>query len=372
MKKFAIFFPQFHQVKVNDLAWGTGFTDWALVATANAFNYWNRRAPACGFYDLSKDGVIQERFKEAAEAGLDGFGIYHYRFDDGPELEAVERYLENANIPGDFSYFFIWANENWSKRWAGKDTELLKVVSTKPTREQVRDHVAYLKPFMQQECYTKLDGRPMFVIYRPDFFADVTATLSTYKQEFELAGVDPSIGYFLKSTTEVDYSKIFDFCYLFEPRLYQNFSGIRKNYFVHFIVKKLIHSISYSKLEYLSGFAGKFLNQRSSSSPFSKFLRYFCSNDRSVLVTSLKCPVQNVLTSGWNNAPRYREQFNEIVQVPSSEQFSSLVAMASNDEKVSQKIPLMCNAWNEWSEGAAIEPCSYLGGRLLNAFIGKK
>jgi hypothetical protein len=371
MKKYAIFFPQFHQVKVNDLAWGKGFTDWALIATANAFDYWSRRAPACGFYDLSNKGVVKERFQEAADAGLDGFGIYHYRFEDGPELASVERYLSNALIPEGFGYFFIWANENWSKRWAGKDTELLKVVSTTPSREQIRTHVAYLAPFMKKESYTKFNGRPMFVIYRPDFFEDSVATLACYRQEFEHAGINPAIGFFLKSTSEASYSKLFDFCYLFEPRLYQNFSGLRNNYFVHLLVKKLLHSISYSKLEYLSGLAGKFLNQASQSRPFSKFLDYFGSPERRALFNSLKCPVQNVLTSGWNNAPRYRERFNEIIQVPSGEQFSLLVTMAVNDDRVSQEIPLMCNAWNEWSEGAAIEPCSYLGERLLNAYIGK-
>jgi hypothetical protein len=371
MKKYAIFFPQFHQVKVNDLAWGYGFTDWTLIATANAFEYWNRRSPACGFYDLAKENVVKERFEEAADAGLDGFGIYHYRFEDGPELVAVERYLRNAVPPEKFGYFFIWANENWSKRWAGKDTELLKVVSKKPSREQVRDHVAYLKPFMDDEHYTKMGGRPMFVIYRPDFFEDPVATVACYREEFELVGINPAIGYFLKSTSEIEYSKLFDFCYLFEPRLFQNFSGLRKSRLAHLIVKKLIHSISYSKLEYLSGLIGKLLNRGAQSRPFSKFLEYFNSNQRKGLINSLRCPVQNVLTCGWNNAPRYRERFIEIVQVPSSDQFSSMVTKALGDSDCSENMPLLCNAWNEWSEGAAIEPCSYLGDSLLKAYLGK-
>ena len=46
VKRYAIFFPQFHRVRVNDLAWGHGFTDWALVAVANAFDYWALRLAA--------------------------------------------------------------------------------------------------------------------------------------------------------------------------------------------------------------------------------------------------------------------------------------------------------------------------------------
>ena len=129
MDRYAIFFPQFRQVKVNDDAWGVGFTDWALVASANAFDRWERRAPAGGFYNLSNSNEVNKQFQDAANSGLDGFGVYHYRFEDGPELAAVEHYLEDAQLPDGFGYFFIWANENWSKRWAGRDTELLNGIS---------------------------------------------------------------------------------------------------------------------------------------------------------------------------------------------------------------------------------------------------
>ena len=371
MKRYAIFFPQFHQAKVNDHAWGVGFTDWVLVATANAFNYWKRRSPACGFYDLSKESVVQDRFEEAAKSGLDGFGIYHYYFEDGSELDVVERYLKDAKLIDDFGFFFIWANENWSKRWAGKDNELLKVVSRRPSQAMVRSHVEYLKPFMQKECYTKFDGKPVFIIYRPDFFDDLEETIASYKQEFEVVGLYPAFGYFAKNTSEVKYSDVFDFCYLFEPRLYQNFNGLRSSRLVHLVAKKLISLISYSNLEMLSSFLSKFLSQNSKSSKFSSFIEYFSSASRLDFINSFNCPVQNVLTCGWNNVPRYRERFNEIVQVPEYSELCSLVGLAVNDRAVTKSIPMLCNAWNEWSEGAALEPCIYLGDKLLRAYVNK-
>jgi hypothetical protein len=304
---------------------------------------------------------------------LDGFGIYHYRFEDGPELTAVERFLASASAPvfPNFGYFFIWANEDWSKRWAGKDTELLKTVSKKPTLDQVRDHVAYLKPFMLQKCYSRLDGQPMFVFYRPDFFDDPVTTIALYRQEFESVGISPKFGYFAKNTSEVGLSNLFDFCYLFEPRLYQNFGGVRGNRFLHLVASKFLKYISYSYWEYFSSLAAKFLNQDSKSSQFNKFLEYFSSDERQAFAKSFECKIQNVVTCGWNNAPRYRERFNEIVQTPTGTQFKSLVLLAVNDQSVSSSIPLLCNAWNEWSEGAAIEPCIYLGDDLLLAYLNR-
>lgn len=370
MKRYAIFFPQFHQVKVNDVAWGYGFTDWSLVAVANAFDYWKRRSPACGFYDLAKDEDVCKRFEEAASAGLDGFGIYHYWFEDGPELDAVERYLQRSSVPENFEYFFIWANENWSKRWAGRDTEILKIVSTSPSRDQIRDHVKYLKPYMESESYTKVFNRPIFVIYRPEFFLNPVATINGYREEFNRVGVDPLIGFYLKSASDAEYSNILDFCYLFEPRLFFNFRGLRKNKLIHSVFRRIIHSVHYSKAEYWSGLVGKILNRGAKSHKFSSFLNYFNSQERKNLIDSLKCPAQNILTCGWNNAPRYRDGFTEV-QVPSREQFSTMLNTSLADSGCSANLPLLCNAWNEWSEGAAIESCYYLGDSLLKSYLAQ-
>lgn len=370
MKRYAIFFPQFHRIEVNDLAWGYGFTDWSLVSVANAFDYWKRRSPVSGFYDLADEQVVENQFSSAAQAGLDGFGIYHYWFEDGSELGAVERYLQHAKLPDDFEYFYIWANESWSKRWAGKETEILKSVLTEPSVEEISRHVSYLKPYMESASYTRVSGRPLFVIYRPEFFKNPVATLARYRTEFERAGLDPLIGYCMKSLSDMEYSSHFDFCYLFEPRLFFNFSGLRKNRYVQAAFKKIIHSVSYSTAEKWSSMASKLLNLGSKSYTFKGFLEYFISNDRNQIISQLSCPVQNVLASGWNNAPRYRQHFTEL-EVPAPDEFSVMLQSALSSPKYSNDIPLLCNAWNEWSEGAAIEPCYYLGDVLLRSYLNK-
>lgn len=368
MKRYAIFFPQFHQVEVNDQAWGYGFTDWSLVSVANAFSYWQRRSPKAGFYDLADERAVAQQFSAAGNAGIDGFGIYHYWFEDGSELGAVERYLQHATLPENFEYFYIWANESWSKRWAGKDTEILKSVATAPSVEAIRDHVEYLKPYMASSSYTRVSDRPLFVIYRPEFFKDPLAILALYRQEFASAGLNPLIGYCMKSLSDLEYSSRFDFCYLFEPRLFFNFSGLRKNSYVQAVFKKMIHAFSYATVEKCSTIVSKLLNKRSKTFTFERFVTYFTSDERRQLVEQLDCPVQNILTCGWNNAPRYRDNFTEL-EVPDREEFSVILLAALDKEKYSQDIPLLCNAWNEWSEGAAIEPCCYLGDSLLSGYM---
>jgi hypothetical protein len=368
MKRYAIFFPQFNEIEVNDLAWGYGFTDWSLVSVANAFDYWQRRAPAIGFYNLADEQVVEKQFATAAKAGVEGFGIYHYWFEDESELGAVEHYLEHASLPKNFDYFYIWANESWSKRWAGKDTDILKTVSTEPSHEEIRRHVNYLKPHLESASYTHVSGRPLFVIYRPEFFKDPVGTLAAYRKAFESAGLNPMVGYCMKSLSDMEYSRHFDFCYLFEPRMFFNFGGLRKNRFVQTAYKKIIHAVSYSTAEKWSSMLSKLLNRGSKTYTFKSFLDYFVSSDRDQMVGRLNCPVQNVLTCGWNNAPRYRQHFTEL-EVPDYKQFSVMLDASLNNPKYSQEIPLLCNAWNEWSEGAAIEPCHYLGDVMLKTYV---
>jgi hypothetical protein len=368
MKRYAIFFPQFHQIDVNDLAWGHGFTDWALVAAANAFDYWQRRAPACGFYDLSQDNHIRARFEAASSAGLDGFGIYHYRFDDGPELHTVERYLRHTPLPANFSYFYIWANDNWSTRWVGTNIRILKELSTKPDRAAVIDHVNYLAPFMRSSSYTKINGRPLFVIYRPDNFVDPDTSLALYRDEFRRVGVNPLIGFFVKNVSEMRYSRIFDFCYLFEPRLFFNFGGVRKNKVAITAYRALAGILSPRMVEWSSEMVTRSLNKFATSYTFRDFLRYFSSDARQQFIDSFECPVQEIVTCGWDNTPRYRNRSTKL-EVPTVEQFSSMMEMIADAPSCEKEIPLLCNAWNEWSEGAAIEPCYYLGNTLLAGYI---
>jgi hypothetical protein len=368
MNKYAIYFPQFHQVKVNDAAWGAGFTDWCLVATANALAKWGRRAPRCGFYDLSDQQSVAHQFQQAADYGLQGFGIYHYWFKDGPELSAVENYLRDANLPENFSFFFIWANESWSKRWAGKHDVLLKEVHTAPTAEEVQRHVRYLAPFLTKKSHTHCRGRPLFVIYRPEFFSEVAQTVELYRQEFNRAGLDPEIGFFLKSESDLSYGRFFDFCYLFEPRLFFNFHGLGGNPRFTAVYRLLLRYLNYGSVEKIAERTRAVLLGKTRRYAFDAFLDYFASERRNNLLRRLECPTQNILTAGWNNVPRYGDRFTEL-SAPEIFQFTEMVKLAENNQAVCHDIPLLCNAWNEWSEGAALEPCVYLGDGFLKSYV---
>lgn len=368
MSKFAIFFPQFHCTAVNDKAWGAGFTDWALVAAANAFGWWDRRAPESGFYDLDNEQDISRQFAAASGSGLDGFAIYHYWFEDGPELASVERWLRGATLPAGFGFFPVWANESWSKRWAGKEQETIKRLNVSPERETVRRHVLHLAPILSHTACQKYRGRPMFVFYRPEFFADPAETVEVYRQEFAKADLEVSLGFFAKGRNDLPYASMFDFCYLFEPRLYFNTRGIARFSALSRVYRSLLRLLPYEKVEAISASLSGSLGRKSRRYSFADFARYMSSPERASFAREVTCPVQNVVSCGWNNAPRYRGKFTELT-TPTAQEFQQMLIDLRNQPLYCSELPLLCNAWNEWSEGAALEPCAYLGDDLLRCYV---
>jgi hypothetical protein len=368
MVNYAIFFPQFHACNSNDAAWGKGFTDWSLISAANAFGTWERRVPVAGFYDLGSPEVVRQRFKEAAVAGLDGFAVYHYWFEDGRELSVVEDYIKDASLPENFGFFLVWANESWSKRWAGNEQEIIKRVDIHPNLDSVRRHVAYLEPILSHPACRKWCARPMFVFYRPEFFADPAATVELYRQEFAKAGLNPALGFFAKNRNDLPFGALFDFCYLFEPRLFFNMKGIARFSALSRAYRTLLRTLPYEKVEAFAAYLLASFGRESRSYFFKDFANYMLSRRRCDFVREFDCPVQNVVSCGWNNAPRYRDKFTELT-TPTAEQFKELLFAVRNQSLYSSKLPLLCNAWNEWSEGAALEPCAYLGDQLLRCYV---
>ena len=92
------------------------------------------------------------------------------------------------------------------------------------------------------------------------------------------------------------------------------------------------------------------------------FVAYMLSDERASLLREIMRPYQNVVSPGWDNRPRYQDrQFTALGRL-SPAQFGALVTNPTS----TSTLPLLVNAWNEWTELAAIEPCAYLGTRYLD------
>lgn len=359
-KAYAIYFPQYYSTCVNDQAWGKHFTDWLLVGQANFTGLWDRRAPAKGFYDGSSVELHRDQVLEAKASGLAGFALYHYWFYAQQELTAFENSILSGNTRHEEnSWFLIWANESWSKRWVG-NAELLIDLERNPSDDMIYEHCQHLSRCFSHPGYVKWRGRPLFVFYNLGYFDQPKKVVECYRQCLKNLGVDPAFVQVVKSPADIAFSSFMDGNYLFEPRMF--FNTVRKE------GGQLFRSaLSMFRTLFGSAVTDKILVQLDKLQKHGRphtaaqFSNYFSSPQRQGWLKQLDSAYQNILCPAWNNAPRYGKRFTSLEPISSEEFLNQLHASAGLSD-----LPILINAWNEWSEGAAIEPCSYHGTRYLD------
>jgi hypothetical protein len=357
---FAIYFPQFHPTRTNDAAWGHGFTDWSLVAQANLRPSWQRRSPRRGYYDGSDPAVHRAQVGEIAQRGLGGVALYHYWFYSHQELPAFEHSLLNGATDDQLPWFLIWATESWSRRWIGDPTPILSL-DDRPSVDAIAAHCEHITRCFERPGYQRWRGKPLFVWYNLGHFAEPARVLEHYRVELRRRGHEVSFGHFVKNPADRALANLVDLNYLFEPRLYFGFNRVGRGQSakgLFDLAQSLLGKELMSRsLVWLDRF-----QQKGQVHAASDYLSYLASDARRAFAQSLGTPVQDVMSPGWNNTPRYGDRFTALESL-TPDDFAREVAgrSAGND------VPLLINAWNEWSEGAAIEPCQYLGDRYLAA-----
>ncbi|MDA8415502.1 MAG: glycoside hydrolase family 99-like domain-containing protein [Betaproteobacteria bacterium] len=168
IRPIAFYLPQFHPIPENDEWWGKGFTEWTNTAKAKPMfpGHYQPHVPAdLGFYDLrlSESRVAQAEL--AKQYGIEGFCYYHYWFGGRRILEKPFEEVLKSGSP-DFGFCLCWANETWSGIWHGNPKKTL-IEQTYPGIEDHQKHFDCLLPAFRDPRYIKVDGKPIFVIYRP-------------------------------------------------------------------------------------------------------------------------------------------------------------------------------------------------------------
>jgi len=169
MKIISFYLPQFHEMEENNRWWGKGFTEWTNMKKAKPLfpDHNQPRIPLNeNYYDLLDKNTMLWQSSIAKKNGVYGFCFYHYWFGDLQLMEKpLEIFLNNSDI--DIHFCFSWANESWTRAWASKKDEIL-VEQKYGGRDEWQRHFDYLLPFFKDERYILEDGKPVFIIYRPE------------------------------------------------------------------------------------------------------------------------------------------------------------------------------------------------------------
>lgn len=183
----AYYLPQFHPLPENDRWWGTGFTEWTNVTAAKPLfdGHHQPQLPAdLGFYDLRIGQVQADQAALARQYGVSGFCYYYYWFGGKTLMTLpIDRHLEEDY---DLDFCLCWANESWSRRWDGSETDVL-IAQQHNFDSDVRFIESCLKYF-RSDRYIKIDGAPLLQVYRISLLANPVETIARWREIVRAAG----------------------------------------------------------------------------------------------------------------------------------------------------------------------------------------
>ena len=340
IKSIALFLPQFHETKENNKFWGKGFTEWTNVKKSRPRfkGHHQPRIPGdkyryLGYYDLTEIKTIEKQVKLAKNHGIYGFGIYYYWFSGKTVLKKpINLFLKHSYI--NFKFLLIWANENWSKRWDGRDKEILIKQEYKNTDPY--NFIISIKKYIMDNRYIKIGKKPILGLYEPSKIPNLKKTIAIWRKKSMEIGIGEIfilICINRNKTEDFQNLNLFNASYEFPPRnSFQN----------HRILNK--KTLIYSELLYKS--------------------KDF--NDTNINLE--KFPYFRGSMVEWDNCARINNCY--IFDHYSPEQFYMLnkIIIDWTIKHYYKDIRyIFINAWNEWGEGSYLEPDDRYGYASINS-----
>lgn len=340
LKLIAFYLPQFHPIPENDTWWGKGFTEWRNVTKAVpqfAGHYQPHLPGELGFYDLRVPDVQERQVELARKYGIAGFCFYYYWFHGKRLLERpLDQFLENPNI--DFPFCLCWANENWTRRWDGNENEVL--IAQDHSEESDMNFIRDILPFLNHKNYIKINGRPVLIVYRISILPNPQVTIQRWKKYCRSVGAPEPYLVAVKGFGFEAYEEAgFDAAVEFPPPSID-------------LEKKTRIEGSLNILN--PGYKGIVFD-------YGEIVRDW-QGDTSDRVFATVFPA-------WDNEPRKPGRGSTFAYSSPAlyqEWLTKACLRAMKNPKPEERI-VFINAWNEWAEGAHLEPDRKYGYAYLQA-----
>jgi len=341
-KLICFYLPQFHTIPENDAWWGEGFTEWMNVQPAQpqfAGHYQPHVPGELGYYNLLDPSVQRRQVELAKLYGIGGFCFYFYWFGGKRLLEApIETYLNDSSL--DLPFCLCWANENWSRRWDGLDSEIL--IAQQHSAEDDLAFIQYVARYMRDPRYIRIDGKPLLLVYRPSLLPSAKKTAARWRDWCSKNGVGEIYLANTQSFEMVNPTRYgFDAAIEFPPN----------------------NSNPPDITDSVTPLGEEFGCTVYDGSVFAERSEHYKQQDYLLL--------RGVCTS-WDNTARRKNRGTVFLgHTPALYQrwlenaISDTVEHRVNpDERL-----IFINAWNEWAEGAHLEPDARYGYAYLNATL---
>ena len=340
IKLIAFYLPQFHPIKENEEWWGKGFTDWTNVSKAvpQFVGHYQPHLPGeLGFYDLRLVDVQKRQIELAKHYGVYGFCFHHYWFAGKRLLEKpVQQFLDHPEL--DMPFCLCWANENWSRRWDGSENEVLIAQQYSP-----EDDIAFIRDIereLRDPRYIRVNGRPLLIVYRASLLPDARATAERWRKYCIGCGIGDL--YLVAALTfEVTNPLAYGFDAAVEFPPHQ--------------VPPLVINDNYNIINpHYSGLICDFEN---------------LAEEYSNRLAQKSYTVFKAVMPSWDNDARKpgRGMTFHNSSPHSFANWLDRVCQATLERNQPSERLVFVNAWNEWGEGAHLEPDRKYGHAYLNA-----
>lgn len=344
IRLIAFYLPQFHPIPENDVWWGKGFTEWINVARAkpNFGGHYQPHVPSdLGFYDLRIEKIMQDQADLAILYNIFGFCYYYYWFKGKRLLEMpLERMLETGTP--NFPFCLCWANENWTRSWDGQEEDIL--IDQKHSEDDDSAVIEDIIRYMMNSNYIRIDGRPVLLIYRVDLFPDIYKTSMLWRKICRTRGVGEiylvAVESFDRAVRNEDPKKYgFDASVEFPP-----------------------HQAS---LQPAKKFSEKKINKRYKGTVHD-YRGLVCKYAMKKIPAYTR--FRTVVPSWDNTARRQNDSYIFTHSTPGFYQaWLTYIINQTREQNIGDERIVFINAWNEWAEGAHLEPDQKFGHGYLEA-----
>ena len=343
-KLLAYYLPQFYPFPENDEWWGKGFTEWTNVRKAKPLfpGHYQPREPHkdIGYYSLDNVEALRKQVKLCEESGIYGFCFYHYWFG-GKRLmdKPVDMLLAHKDIK--LNFCLCWANESWTRSWDGNPKNTL--IDQPYSSENDLQFISDLRPYLEDPRYIRVSGKPLVMVYRIDLFPNPAATVNRWRTWCREQGIGEI--YLLGTAIRGVESPIsISFDALVERPFYE------------------WHTESITDHAHDLGASNKHQGVVQLHHEVSAFYRnHTPAQENGQILRSV-----GVM---WDPSPRHADRCHLIHNTsPDDYQLWLQECIKYTEENIPKTEQfIFINAWNEWAEGAYLEPDTKLGYAMLNA-----
>ena len=346
-KIIAMYLPQFHRIPENDAWWGEGFTDWVSAQRAMPLfeGHQQPQEPLNdNYYDLSRKEDIKWQIGTAREYGIDAFCIYHYWFSSEKQLleKPAEIILKNKDLVMPFC--FAWDNTSWIRTWSklegnawspqydknGMSSDDKGILAKLDYGEKTdwKKHFDYLLPFFKDDRYLKKENRPVFLFFTNKNL-DVLVEMAKYWDNLaKNSGFDGL--YLITRSTPFNKNKIFNGTLRYEPI----FSGWQGNDIIRAVLR---------------------LKKKERTSPA---IYQYDKIWKNIIKKAIRCKERDAYYGafvGYDDTPR-RGVKGRVVLGCTPQKFENYMRKLKEICLKQGKEFIFLTAWNEWGEGAVLEP----------------